>query len=90
MLRVELQVPLCQRRNSPRINQFFPYPAGHFLLERVIVDQFETIKLVRPVLQVGSTVGIQVVVNQDAVLVAIILFKVLGQFIGYRLPGFRM
>ena len=61
MLRMELHIPLCKRRDSPRIDQFFPYPARNLLLERIIRHKVETIQLVRTELSVGVTVNIEMI-----------------------------
>ena len=79
VLRMELEVPLCERSYTPRVNELFPCTACNLLLELVITDEIETVQLVWSKLKVSRSFCVEMVVDQDAVLVAEVIFKIAGK-----------
>ena len=76
MLRMELGIPLCERGHTPWIYKFFPCTTCHPLPEIEISDKVEAVELVWPILHVGRSISVEVVVDQVAFLVAEIVLEV--------------
>ena len=76
MLRMKLRVFLRERRHAPWIHKFLPTFACHLLLKGVVCNEVEAEQLVGAELHIRCAVSVEMVIDDDVSLVAIVTLKV--------------